>query len=273
MDLRRLNSVSETPKFQYKSISMVCDQVHPHDSLVTLDIKNEFHHIPVHSDHRKFLGIHWKGHWYQWTVLPFGFNGLRPSAPTRLASHARYQERIPPYPCAFGPPQIPRYSLERPLVSMDSSSVRIQRKSVFFLQNTTTGNSASMSTRFATRCLRGCYFTYGSPVRDREAQAAFTGHVNAFRMANQLGKVIPSARPLQRIHRLHCGHWERGRLSHDQGSCKSHPTTKARYQAHSGVVNRYHTDTSMHNWAVHRDDKSHHPWKATSTKRLSSAQS
>ena len=75
VDLRRLNSVSETPKFQYESISMVCDQVRPHDSLVTLDIKNGFHHIPVHSDHRKFLGIHWKGHWYQWTVLPFGFNG------------------------------------------------------------------------------------------------------------------------------------------------------------------------------------------------------
>ena len=123
------------------------------------------------------------------------FNGLRPSAPTQLASHARYQERISPYPCAFGPPQIPRYSLERPLVSMDSSSVRIQRKSVFFLQNTTTGNSASTSTRFAARCLCGRYFTYGSPVRDREPQAAFTGHVNAFRMANQLGKVVPSARP------------------------------------------------------------------------------
>ena len=221
VDLRRLNSVSETPKFQYESISMVCDQVRPHDTLVTLDIKNGFHHIAVHSDHRKFLGIHWKGQWYQWTVLPFGFNGS-------------------PY---------------------------------FFLQNATAGNSASTSTRFATRCLRGRYFTYGSSVRDREPQAAFTGHVNAFRMANQLGKVVPSVRPSQRIHRLRCGHRERGRLSHDQRSCKSHPTTKARYQAHSGAVNRYRTGTSTHNRAVHRDDKNHHPWKATSTKRLSSAQS
>ena len=59
----------------FRSDSMVCDEVRPHDSLVTLDIKNEFHHIPVHSGHHKFLGIHWKGHWYQWTVLPFGFNG------------------------------------------------------------------------------------------------------------------------------------------------------------------------------------------------------
>lgn len=75
MDLRRLNSVSETPKFQYESISMVCDQVRPHNLLVMLDIKNGFHHIPVHSDHRKFLSIHWKGHWYQWTVLPFRLNG------------------------------------------------------------------------------------------------------------------------------------------------------------------------------------------------------
>ena len=56
VDLRLLNSVSKTFKFQYESISMVCDQGRPHDSLVTLDFKNRFHHIPVHSDHRKFLG-------------------------------------------------------------------------------------------------------------------------------------------------------------------------------------------------------------------------
>ena len=35
MDPRRLNSVSETPKFQYESISTVCNQVRPHDSLIT----------------------------------------------------------------------------------------------------------------------------------------------------------------------------------------------------------------------------------------------
>ena len=83
VDLRCLNSVSENPQFQYESISMVCDQVRPHDSLVTLDIKNGFHHIPVHSDHCKFLGIHWKGHWYQWTVLPSG-NSASTSTTLRL---------------------------------------------------------------------------------------------------------------------------------------------------------------------------------------------
>ena len=35
MDLRRLNSVSETPKFQYESISTVCNQVRPQNSLIT----------------------------------------------------------------------------------------------------------------------------------------------------------------------------------------------------------------------------------------------
>ena len=35
MDLRRLNSVSEPPKFQYESISTVCNQVRPHDLLIT----------------------------------------------------------------------------------------------------------------------------------------------------------------------------------------------------------------------------------------------
>lgn len=150
VDLRRLNSVSETPKFQYESISTVCDQVRPHDSLISLDIENGFHHILVHPDYRNFLGIHWKGHWY----------------------------------------------------SMDRSPVRIQRKSVFFLQNIAASNSTSASTGFTTRRIRGRYFTHGFPARVRAPQAAFTVHVNAFGVANKLGKVFPSAFPAKGIHRL-----------------------------------------------------------------------
>ena len=75
VDLQCLDAFSKTPKFQYESISTVCKQICPHDTLVTLDIKNGFQHIPIHPDHRKFLGIQWKGDWYQWKVLPFRFNG------------------------------------------------------------------------------------------------------------------------------------------------------------------------------------------------------
>ena len=39
MDLRHFNAFSETPKFQYKSIATVYEQIPVHDGLVTLDIK------------------------------------------------------------------------------------------------------------------------------------------------------------------------------------------------------------------------------------------
>ena len=42
---------------------------------MTLDTQNRFQHILVHSENSKFLSIRWKGHWYQWKVLPFVFNG------------------------------------------------------------------------------------------------------------------------------------------------------------------------------------------------------
>lgn len=76
VDLRRLKSVSKTPKFQYESISTDGDQVRPLDPLIPLAIKNGFHHILVHLDDRKLLGINWKGHWYEWTVDPFRVNGI-----------------------------------------------------------------------------------------------------------------------------------------------------------------------------------------------------
>ena len=47
--------------------------VQPGDQLVTLDIKNGFHHVPIHRDFRDYFGFAWNGEYFRWCVLPFGW--------------------------------------------------------------------------------------------------------------------------------------------------------------------------------------------------------
>ena len=39
---------------------------------ISLDVKDEFYHIPVHPLDREYLGFFWSGAYYRWKVLPFG---------------------------------------------------------------------------------------------------------------------------------------------------------------------------------------------------------
>lgn len=80
------------------------------------------------------------------------FHSLRPSACSRITSHPRYQERLSPHSGASGRHKIPRNSLGRSLVSMDCPPIRIQRKTLFFLQNIAADNSASAS--IGIRCCK-----------------------------------------------------------------------------------------------------------------------
>ena len=61
MDLRRINQSCEELNFQYEDINTVIDYVQPHDQLITLDIKNGYHHIPVALEHQQYLGISFQG--------------------------------------------------------------------------------------------------------------------------------------------------------------------------------------------------------------------
>ncbi len=74
VDLRRINQACHAPKFQYEDINNVIDYIQPHDLLITVDIKNGYHHIPVALEHQQFLGISFRGRYFVWQVLPFGLN-------------------------------------------------------------------------------------------------------------------------------------------------------------------------------------------------------
>ncbi len=74
-DLRELNAFCKPPKFTNQGLNEVLELIRPNDYLVTVDIKNGFHHIPVHPLDRTFLGFQWNSAYYQWKCLPFGLNG------------------------------------------------------------------------------------------------------------------------------------------------------------------------------------------------------
>ena len=71
-DLRRLNDHIKSQSFRHEGIDTVTDQIQSEDYLVTIDLKNGYHHVQIHYDDRKYLGFEWRGHYYMWCVLPFG---------------------------------------------------------------------------------------------------------------------------------------------------------------------------------------------------------
>ena len=74
VDLRPLNEHIKVPYFRQETIDTVCELVEFDDHFVSIDLKNGFHHIPVNSEFRKYLGFEWKGKYYIFNVLPFGLN-------------------------------------------------------------------------------------------------------------------------------------------------------------------------------------------------------
>lgn len=72
VDLRRVNEHIQQLSFVNESIDTVTQYIKPADVLCTIDLKNGYHHIPVHPVYQTYLGIQWKKCYYVWQVLPFG---------------------------------------------------------------------------------------------------------------------------------------------------------------------------------------------------------
>ena len=73
-DLRYLNEYISPPKFIYEGIEEVLKITKPNDLIITWDLEQGFHHIPVADEHSKYLCFKWKGVHYNWMVTPFGGN-------------------------------------------------------------------------------------------------------------------------------------------------------------------------------------------------------
>ena len=73
-DLHPLNIHIKTPYFKNDGIDTVCEMLEYDDRMLTIDLKDGFHHVPIHDDYKKFLGFQWKGIYYVWNVCPFGLS-------------------------------------------------------------------------------------------------------------------------------------------------------------------------------------------------------
>ena len=73
-DLRRVNELSKCNSLVYEDIHTVTELCEPDDHLVTLDIKDGYHHISINEQYRTVLGFMFENVYYEFCVLPFGLN-------------------------------------------------------------------------------------------------------------------------------------------------------------------------------------------------------
>jgi len=74
VDLRHVNTYCSPPKFRYEDVSLLPQVINHGDKLVTIDLKDGFHHIPISDSSAEFLGFQWNNVIYKWKVCPFGLS-------------------------------------------------------------------------------------------------------------------------------------------------------------------------------------------------------
>ena len=74
INLRHLNKYLWKEKFKYEDLRIAMLLMEKGDFLFSFDLKSGYHHIDIAEAHQKFLGFEWGGHYYVFTVLPFGLS-------------------------------------------------------------------------------------------------------------------------------------------------------------------------------------------------------
>ena len=72
INLRHLNKFLWKQKFKYEDLRVAMLLFEPGDYLFSFDLKSGYHHVDIADHHCKYLGFAWDGHFYVFTVLPFG---------------------------------------------------------------------------------------------------------------------------------------------------------------------------------------------------------
>ena len=74
VDLRRINDCLICPYFRNEGIEVVSQYIKLHDVMISIDLKNGYHHIPISQNDQTYLGFAWKNIYYVWQVCPFGLS-------------------------------------------------------------------------------------------------------------------------------------------------------------------------------------------------------
>lgn len=73
-DLRCVNEYLSCPYFRNEGIDVVSQYIRYNDVMCSIDLKNGYHHIPVHPSDQKYLGFAWDQKYFVWQVCPFGLS-------------------------------------------------------------------------------------------------------------------------------------------------------------------------------------------------------
>ena len=61
-------------RFKYEDLRVTMLLLEKNDYMFSFDLKSGYHHVDIAQEHWKYLGFTWKGHYYVFTVLPFGLS-------------------------------------------------------------------------------------------------------------------------------------------------------------------------------------------------------
>ncbi|KAA6385215.1 MAG: putative reverse transcriptase, partial [Streblomastix strix] len=74
LNCRMVNSVTMNQKFQLNDMEHLRQLIQPEDFATTLDIRDAYHHVNVHSSLRPYFGFAFHDRMYIYAGLPFGWN-------------------------------------------------------------------------------------------------------------------------------------------------------------------------------------------------------
>lgn len=74
LDARYLNLWQEPPKLEYDSLSGWRNAIGVDDFMFSLDHKSGYLNVPICADSYKYFVVSWKGEWYEFRVMMFGWS-------------------------------------------------------------------------------------------------------------------------------------------------------------------------------------------------------
>ena len=74
LDLSTLNTFLNTESFKMETPETIRTSLQAGEWVTSIDFKDAYFHIPIHSQSRKYMRFHIQGHSYQFKALPFGLS-------------------------------------------------------------------------------------------------------------------------------------------------------------------------------------------------------
>ena len=74
LDLSTLNTFLNTESFKMETPETIRTSLQPGGWVTSIDFKDAYFHIPIHSQSRKYMHFHLQGRSYQFKALPFGLS-------------------------------------------------------------------------------------------------------------------------------------------------------------------------------------------------------